>query len=90
MLDTFAPLHALMVVCAIFLEVGANLCMKYSNGFRNRALGCLSIGMILGAFSCLFVALQGIELSIAYAVWGGFGVLATALASWVLFGQRIR
>lgn len=90
MLDTFTPFHAFMVACAIFLEVGANIFMKYSDGFQRKGLGFLSIGMILGAFSCLFLALQGIELSIAYAVWGGFGVLATALASWALFGQKIR
>ena len=90
MLDTFTPFHAVMVVCAIFLEVGANLFMKYSDGFKKKSLGFLSIAMILGAFSCLYLALQGIELSIAYAVWGGFGVLATALASWALFGQKIR
>ena len=90
MLETFTPLHALMIVLATILEVGANLFLKLSDGFRRKGYGILSIAMILAAFSCLFVALEGIELSVAYAVWGGFGILATALASWALFGQRIR
>ncbi|WP_297202380.1 SMR family transporter, partial [uncultured Pluralibacter sp.] len=29
------------------------------------------------------------DLSVAYAVWGGFGVAATLAAGWVLFGQRL-
>lgn len=90
MLETFTPLHAARVFCAIVFEVRANIFMKYSVGFRRKRFGLISIGLILLACSCLFVALEGIELSIAYAVWGGFGILATALSSWILFGQRIQ
>ncbi|PLL45606.1 multidrug transporter subunit MdtJ, partial [Klebsiella pneumoniae] len=28
-------------------------------------------------------------LSVAYALWGGFGIAATIAAGWVLFGQRL-
>lgn len=70
MLETFTLLHALMIVLATILEVGANLFLKLSDGFRRKGYGILSIAMILAAFSCLFVALEGIELSVAYAVWG--------------------
>ncbi|PLO63040.1 multidrug transporter subunit MdtI, partial [Klebsiella michiganensis] len=30
-----------------------------------------------------------IDLSVAYALWGGFGIAATIAAGWVLFGQRL-
>lgn len=29
------------------------------------------------------------NLSVAYALWGGFGIAATLAAGWVLFGQRL-
>lgn len=74
---------------AIVLEVIANLLLKYSDGFRRRALGVTSILCVLGAFSALAQAVKGIELSVAYAVWGGFGILATVAMGWALFGQRL-
>ena len=44
---------------------------------------------MLAAFSALSQPVKGIDLSVAYAVWGGFGVAATLAAGWVLFGQRL-
>lgn len=44
---------------------------------------------MLAAFSALSQAVKGIELSVAYALWGGFGLVATIAAGWILFGQRL-
>ncbi|KAF1071920.1 MAG: Spermidine export protein MdtI [Pseudomonas citronellolis] len=74
---------------AIVLEVLANLLLKYSDGFRRRGLGITSILCVLAAFTALSQAVRGIELSVAYAVWGGFGILATVAMGWALFGQRL-
>ncbi|KAA5903926.1 multidrug/spermidine efflux SMR transporter subunit MdtI, partial [Klebsiella pneumoniae] len=43
---------------------------------------------VLAAFSALSQAVKGIDLSVAYALWGGFGIAATLAAGWILFGQR--
>jgi len=32
---------------------------------------------------------KGIDLSVAYALWGGFGIAATLAAGWIMFGQRL-
>ncbi|MHC6223513.1 multidrug/spermidine efflux SMR transporter subunit MdtI [Pseudomonas sp. X10] len=74
---------------AIVLEVLANLLLKYSDGFRKRGLGIASILCVLTAFTALAQAVRDIELSLAYAVWGGFGILATVAMGWALFGQRL-
>ncbi|WP_447744461.1 multidrug/spermidine efflux SMR transporter subunit MdtI [Pseudomonas nicosulfuronedens] len=74
---------------AIVLEVIANLLLKYSDGFRKRLIGAVSILCVLGAFTALSQAVRGIELSVAYAIWGGFGILATVAMGWALFGQRL-
>ncbi|WP_249532828.1 SMR family transporter, partial [Escherichia coli] len=44
---------------------------------------------VLAAFSALSQAVKGIDLSDAYALWGGFGIAATLAAGWILFGQRL-
>ncbi|MCO7520940.1 MULTISPECIES: multidrug/spermidine efflux SMR transporter subunit MdtI [Pseudomonas] len=74
---------------AIVLEVLANLLLKYSDGFRRKGLGVASIIAVLAAFTALAQAVQDIELSLAYAIWGGFGILATVAMGWALFGQRL-
>lgn len=74
---------------AIVLEVLANLLLKYSDGFRYKGLGFASILSVLAAFTALAQAVQDIELSLAYAIWGGFGILATVTMGWALFGQRL-
>ncbi|MEG0869382.1 MAG: multidrug/spermidine efflux SMR transporter subunit MdtI, partial [Hafnia sp.] len=60
-----------------------------SDGFRRIWMGLLSLAAVLGAFSSLAQAVKGIELSVAYALWGGFGIAATVAAGWILFGQRL-
>ncbi|HED1321875.1 TPA: multidrug/spermidine efflux SMR transporter subunit MdtI, partial [Enterobacter hormaechei subsp. hoffmannii] len=60
-----------------------------SDGFRRKAYGLLSIAAVLGAFSALSQAVKGIDLSVAYALWGGFGIAATLAAGWIMFGQRL-
>ncbi|CAA2931230.1 Spermidine export protein MdtI [Arsenophonus endosymbiont of Bemisia tabaci Q2] len=67
----------------------ANIFLKLSNGFKRLWIGVLSLIAVLGAFSTLAVAVKGIELSIAYALWGAFGVVATVAAGWILFNQRL-
>lgn len=74
---------------AIVLEVLANLLLKYSDGLRKRLIGLVSIVCVLGAFTALAQAVRDIPLSMAYAIWGGFGILATVAMGWALFGQRL-
>ncbi len=42
-----------------------------------------------GRLQRAFPSGKGIDLSVAYALWGGFGIAATLAAGWVLFGQRL-
>lgn len=81
--------HYLFMAAAILLEVAANILIKYSDGFKRRALGILGITSILASFTALSQAIKGIDLSIAYALWGGTGILLTALAGRVLFNQKL-
>ena len=88
-MQQFEWIHAAWLGFAIVLEILANVFLKFSDGFRRKVYGLMSIAAVLGAFSALSQAVKGIDLSIAYAVWGGFGIIATVAAGWVLFGQRL-
>jgi spermidine export protein MdtI len=88
-MSTVTWIHFAWLGVAIVLEVLANILLKYSDGFRRRLLGGLSILCILAAFTSLAQAVQGMELSMAYAIWGGFGIIATVALGWALFGQRL-
>lgn len=81
--------HIAFLMLAVVLEIAANIFLKYSDGFRKRLPGLLSLLLVMGAFSALGQAVKGIDLAVAYALWGGFGIAATIAAGWVLFGQRL-
>ncbi|AHG18321.1 multidrug transporter [Chania multitudinisentens RB-25] len=81
--------HLGFLALAIVLEIIANIFLKMSDGFRRIWLGLLSLLSVLGAFSALAQAVKGIDLLVAYALWGGFGIAATIAAGWILFGQRL-
>ncbi|MBZ0057295.1 multidrug/spermidine efflux SMR transporter subunit MdtI [Leclercia barmai] len=88
-MQQFEWVHAAWLGLAIVLEIAANVLLKFSDGFRRKIYGLLSIVAVLGAFSALSQAVKGIDLSVAYALWGGFGIAATLAAGWILFGQRL-
>ncbi len=88
-MQQFEWIHATWLAFAIVLEIIANVFLKFSDGFRRKAYGLLSIAAVLGAFSALSQAVKGIDLSVAYALWGGFGIAATLAAGWIMFGQRL-
>lgn len=88
-MQQFEWVHGAWLALAIVLEIVANVFLKFSDGFRHKVYGILSLLAVLGAFSALSQAVKGIDLSVAYALWGGFGIAATLAAGWILFGQRL-
>ncbi|WP_075181795.1 multidrug/spermidine efflux SMR transporter subunit MdtI [Pantoea sp. 1.19] len=81
--------HAAWLLLAIALEIVANVLLKYSDGFRRLLPGIASLLAVLAAFSALGQAVKGIDLTVAYALWGGLGLLATVAMGWILFNQRL-
>lgn len=81
--------HSLWLLLAVIVEIIANVLLKLSNGFEKKVYGILSLIAVLAAFSALGQAVKGIDLAVAYALWGGMGLLATITFGWILFGQRL-
>lgn len=84
----FEWVHAARLALAIVLEIVANVFLKFSDGFRCKIFGLLSWRRCWLPL-VRFQAVKGIDLSVAYALWGGFGIAATLAAGWILFGQRL-
>ena len=77
----------LLLATAIAAEVAATLLLRQSDGFTHAlpALGALT-GYAL-AFYTLALALKGIDLGVAYAVWSGAGTAAIVLIGIFFFGE---
>lgn len=73
-MQQFEWVHGAWLGMAIVLEIVANVFLKFSDGFRRKAYGVLSLVAVLAAFSALSQAVKGIDLSVAYALWGDSGL----------------
>ncbi|QDF37789.1 multidrug efflux SMR transporter [Bradyrhizobium symbiodeficiens] len=72
---------------AIVFEVTASALLQQSAQFTRP---WPTLGMVLlyvAAFYALSLAIRVVPLSIAYAIWGGVGIILTATVSFVLFRQ---
>lgn len=74
---------------AIILELIATTLLKYSTGFTKiyPTIGCL-----VAYFLCFFLfskALNSISLGAAYATWSAVGIVASAIISALLFGEKL-
>lgn len=81
--------HFAYLLIAILLDVIANLLIKQSDGFRHKKTVFLALFCVLISFTALSFAIRGIQLSVAYSIWGGLGLLLTSLLSIFLFRERI-
>ena len=78
------------ILAAAGLDIVANLMLTKSDGFKKLLYGAGAVALVLMAFSCLAYAVHGMDLAVAYALWGAFGILGTSLGGWMLFGQKMR
>jgi len=79
-----------LVLLAAALDVAANMLLVRSDSFRRRFTGLLALALVGLAFYCLSLAVCHMDLAVAYAMWGGFGVLGTSLGGWILLRQKLR
>ncbi len=90
MIATQTAPYLAAVLMAVVFDIFANMYITKSNGFKNKKFGIISIILVWLAFTCLAFAVRVIDLSVAYALWGAFGLLGTSIGGWILFGQKMR
>lgn len=67
----------IVLILASFCELGFTVCMKLSDGFRNKKYTVLTAVISGLSIFLLSQAMKGLPLGIAYAVWTGLGTLFT-------------
>ncbi|EIV92181.1 multidrug efflux SMR transporter [Frankia sp. QA3] len=74
---------------AIALEIMSTLSLRsLAAGWQPLATVGVVVGYV-GAFSCLALALRGLNVGAAYAIWSGVGTAGITLLAAVLYDERI-
>ena len=77
------------VVAASSCDIIGNVLTKLSNGFSRKRLAVLVMVVQIAAFVFLSFALESIDLSVAYALWGALGIIATSIIGKMMFGESL-
>lgn len=80
----------LLIISSVFFDVLANIFLKKSHGFKYKIYGILAISFVGMAFICLAIAITLMDLSIAYSLFGAFGLLLTTVIDKLFFGLQIK
>ena len=80
-------MSGLYLMIAIVSEVIGTMNVKLSNGFTWIGPLAAVVVCYVASFALLSLALRGIELSIAYAVWSGVGTAVVTAIGIVWFGE---
>ena len=67
----------LVLILASFCELGFTVCMKLSDGFKNKKFTILTIIISAMSIFLLSQAMKTLPMGVAYAVWTGLGTLFT-------------
>lgn len=78
-----------LVCVAAVLDVIANLLLKASNGFSKISYGIGAVAVVIAAFYLLMLALDSMELAVAYSSWGAIGIIGTITGGRILFNEQL-
>lgn len=79
----------LYLLLAGVLEVAWAIGLKYTHGFSRPLPTLLTLGGVVASLWLLSVAVRGIPIGTAYAIWTGIGALGAALMGIVLFREPV-
>lgn len=75
------------LLAAGLTEIGWAIGMKYSEGFTRLWPSVFTLGGIGLSLFLLALALRGIPIGTAYAIWAGIGTVGTAVAGIFLYSE---
>ncbi|MEL1254132.1 multidrug efflux SMR transporter [Flavobacterium sp. DGU38] len=79
----------LFLAAAIVFEVIGSSFMKATDGFTKWLPSSIVIAAYVTCFYFLSLALKYIPLGVAYAIWGGLGIVLTAAVSVFVLKQKL-
>ncbi|MBD2773051.1 DMT family transporter [Iningainema tapete] len=74
---------------SIILELAGSTCMKLSEGFTKKLPSVFVFVFYGTCFYFFSLALKTIELSVAYAIWGGVGTVAVSIIGVIALKEPI-
>jgi small multidrug resistance pump len=77
----------LLLVLGIAFEVAGTLCMKASHGFRDLRAAALMYVLYALSLTALTFAFKRLDVSVAYAVWSGAGLVLISTAGILWFRE---
>lgn len=77
----------LFLMLAVVLEIAWAVGMQYNRNWDHAGLSALVIAILLGSVFMLSLAVQGIPLGTAYAIWTGLGTLGVATWGILVLGE---
>ncbi|WHY23813.1 multidrug efflux SMR transporter [Bacillus halotolerans] len=79
-----------MFLClAILFEVAGTVSMKLSSGFTRLLPSVLLLFFYGGSLFFLTLTLKSIDVSVAYAVWSGMGIVLITVVGFLYFQENI-
>ena len=72
-------MHWIVLLLAGLLEVVWAVGLKYTEGFSKLVPSAITLGAMTGSVVLLGLALRGLPLGTAYAVWTGIGTVGTVI-----------
>ena len=77
----------LLLSAGILTELCGSTCMKLSDGFTNIYASILTFVFWGISFTVFIFALKHFDLSFAYAIWAGMGILLVSLIGMIYFKE---
>ena len=74
-------------LCVFLTGIAFALGYLVRHGYVSLEVRLALVGL---AFYCLSLAVKNMDLAVAYAMWGSFGILGTSLGGWLFFNQRLK
>lgn len=79
----------LYLALAIAAEVSGTTCMKLSQQFTRPLWSLAMFGLYGISLAMLTMALRGIPVGVAYAIWAGMGTALIAVIALFAFGEQL-
>ncbi|ADN35146.1 small multidrug resistance protein [Methanolacinia petrolearia DSM 11571] len=77
----------LLLATGILMELAGSTCMKLSDGFSNIYASILTFVFWGISFTVFIFALKHFDLSFAYAIWAGMGILLVSMIGILYFKE---
>jgi quaternary ammonium compound-resistance protein SugE len=82
-------MHWILLLFAGLFEIGWAVGLRYSDGWTRLIPSILTLAAMAVSFALLSLALRGLPLGTAYAVWTGIGAVGTAIVGMLFLGETL-